>query len=55
VTHVGYLVGGYVLTAVVLAAYVARLRWRGRALARAAQPPMRQSPGPGAEPSDPRR
>ena len=33
-THVGYLVGGYTLTAVVLAAYVARLRWRGRALAR---------------------
>lgn len=34
-THVGYLVGGYALTAVVLGAYVARLRWRGRALARA--------------------
>ena len=35
-THVGYIVGGYTLTAVALAAYVARLRWRGRALARAA-------------------
>jgi hypothetical protein len=35
VTHVGYLVGGYTLTAVALAAYVLRLRWRGRALARA--------------------
>ncbi len=34
-THVGYLVAGYVLTTVVLLAYVARLRWRGRALARA--------------------
>jgi hypothetical protein len=35
-THVGYVVGGYTLTAVALAAYVARLRWRARALARAA-------------------
>jgi hypothetical protein len=34
VTHVGYLVAGYTLTALVLAGYVARLRWRSRALAR---------------------
>jgi hypothetical protein len=34
VTHAGYLVAGYALTAVALLAYVARLRWRGRALAR---------------------
>ena len=33
-THTGYLVAGYALTTVALAAYVARLRWRGRALAR---------------------
>lgn len=33
-THVGYLVAGYGLTAVVLAGYVLRLRSRGRALAR---------------------
>jgi hypothetical protein len=42
VTHVGYLVGGYALTAVVLGAYVARLRWRGRALARAAKTDTRR-------------
>lgn len=35
-THVGYIVGGYAVTAVALAAYVARLRWRSRALSRAA-------------------
>ena len=34
-THVGYIVGGYTLTAVALAAYVARLRWRSRKLSRA--------------------
>ena len=34
-THVGYLVAGYGLTAAALIAYVARLRWRGRALSRA--------------------
>ncbi len=34
-THLGYIVGGYALTAVALAAYVARLRWRSRALTRA--------------------
>ena len=41
-THVGYLVAGYALTAVVLAAYVARLRWRGRALSRAANTDRRR-------------
>ena len=35
-THVGYVAGGYTLTAVVLAAYVARMRLRARALSRAA-------------------
>ena len=34
-THVGYLVAGYALTAATLLAYVARLRWRSRALSRA--------------------
>ncbi len=34
-THLGYIVGGYALTAVALAAYVARLRWKGRTLSRA--------------------
>ena len=34
-THVGYVVGGYSATALALLAYVARLSWRGRALARA--------------------
>jgi hypothetical protein len=49
-THVGYLVAGYALTAVVLLVYVARLRWRGRALARALGA-GRQAAG---EPTDPR-
>ena len=34
-THVGYVVGGYAVTAVALIAYVARLGWRARALTRA--------------------
>ncbi len=34
-THLGYIVGGYALTAVALATYVAGLRWRSRALTRA--------------------
>ena len=50
-THVGYLVAGYALTAVTLLAYVARLRWRSRALARLAG--LR---GPNAaDPTAPRR
>ena len=38
-THVGYLVGGYGLTAAVLIGYVLRLRFRSRALARLAGAP----------------
>jgi hypothetical protein len=39
VTHVGYLVAGYGLTAAALVGYVLRLRSRGRALARASAAP----------------
>jgi hypothetical protein len=45
VTHVGYLVAGYGLTAAVLVGYVLRLRSRSRALARSSAGPASAADG----------
>ena len=47
-THVGYVVAGYGLTAAVLLGYVLRLRSGGRALARSS-PASLDGPGPGTD------
>ena len=48
-THLGYLVAGYGLTAAILLGYVLRLRSRGRALARSTALPAAGSPAPATD------
>jgi hypothetical protein len=41
-TDAGYVIAGYVVTGAVLAAYTARLLWRGRSAAKALPPEERR-------------